>query len=175
MKQSELPRNSAGDRRATRLSQLSEEVARIAATLAALAADDVPDLKRVDADAAGKQTGQDKATVQAVQNLIDARQLRYKFFGADLFADPAWDMLLELLRAEIEQHRVTVSSLTRASNVPATTALRWIKIMTDRGLLNRSADPTDARRIFLELSPTSSLAMRAYFHDFARLDQATSS
>jgi predicted transcriptional regulator len=63
-----------------------------------------------------------------------------------LFADPAWDMLLDLLQAEIAQHRVPVSSLCIAAAVPATTALRWIKTMTDVGLFKRRADPHDGRR-----------------------------
>jgi hypothetical protein len=53
-------------------------------------------------------------------------------------------MLLDLLQAEIAQHRVPVSSLCIAAAVPATTALRWIKTMTDVGLFKRRADPHDA-------------------------------
>ena len=62
-------------------------------------------------------------------------------------------MLLDLLQAEIAQHRVPVSSLCIAAAVPATTALRWIKTMTDAGLFKRRADPHDGRRVFVELSP----------------------
>ena len=62
-------------------------------------------------------------------------------------------MLLDLLQAEIAQHRVPVSSLCIAAAVPATTALRWIKTMTDGGLFMRRADPHDGRRVFVELAP----------------------
>jgi DNA-binding MarR family transcriptional regulator len=72
-------------------------------------------------------------------------------------------MLLDLLQAEIAQHRVPVSSLCIAAAVPATTALRWFKTMTDNGLFNRRADPHDGRRVFIELAPATSLAMRRYF------------
>jgi DNA-binding MarR family transcriptional regulator len=95
--------------------------------------------------------------------VIRARRLRARFFDEELFADPAWDMLLDLLQAEIAQHRVPVSSLCIAAAVPATTALRWIKTMTDSGLFNRRADPHDGRRVFIELAPAASLAMRRYF------------
>jgi DNA-binding MarR family transcriptional regulator len=95
--------------------------------------------------------------------VIRARRLRARFFDEELFADPAWDMLLDLLQAEIAQHRVPVSSLCIAAAVPATTALRWIKTMTDNGLFQRRADPHDGRRVFIELSPGASLAMRRYF------------
>ena len=41
----------------------------------------------------------DPETVRAV---IRARRLRARYFDAELFADPAWDMLLDLLQAEID-------------------------------------------------------------------------
>ena len=100
---------------------------------------------------------------ETVRSVIRARRIRSKFFDSELFADPAWDMLLDLLAAEIAQHRVPVSSLCIAAAVPPTTALRWIKTMTDSGLFVRRADPHDGRRIFVELSPAASDAMRGYF------------
>ena len=95
--------------------------------------------------------------------MIRARRLRARYFDEELFADPAWDMLLDLLQAEIAQHRVPVSSLCIAAAVPATTALRWIKTMTDAGLFRRRADPHDGRRVFIELSREASEGMRRYF------------
>ncbi len=38
---------------------------------------------------------------------------------------------------------------------PATTALRWIRTLTDLGVFVRVADPTDGRRVFIELSETA--------------------
>jgi DNA-binding MarR family transcriptional regulator len=43
--------------------------------------------------------------------------------------------------------------------VPPTTALRWIKLMTDNGLFERVADPGDGRRIFIRLSDASAAQM----------------
>ena len=48
--------------------------------------------------------------VETVRSVIRARRLRGRFFAEDLFADPAWDMLLDLLQAELAQLRVPVSS-----------------------------------------------------------------
>ena len=102
-------------------------------------------------------------SLDTVRQVIRARRMRARYFDEELFADPAWDMLLDLLQAEIAQHRVPVSSLCIAAAVPATTALRWIKTMADAGLFNRRADPHDGRRVFVELSATASDAMRRYF------------
>jgi DNA-binding MarR family transcriptional regulator len=156
----------AADRSAARLRQLSDEVSRIASTLARLStgpaepprpteqppgAGDVPDV-----------------TADTVRTVIRARRLRSRYFEEGMFADPAWDMLLDLLQAEIAQLRVPVSSLCIAASVPATTALRWLKMMTQQGLFLRRPDPHDGRRVFVELAPAASLALRRYFAEAGR-------
>ncbi len=98
-----------------------------------------------------------------VRQLIAARQARAKFFDGELFADPAWDMLLDLTAAHAEQARVSVTSLCIAAAVPATTALRWIKQLVDSGVFVRVADSSDRRRAFIALSEQSTDAMARYF------------
>jgi hypothetical protein len=156
----------ASDSGAARLRQLSDEVARIAATLARLSTGpQASPLKAPPAEKIGDTPTIDPDTVRAV---IRARRLRTRYFDAELFADPAWDMLLDLVQAEIDQLRVPVSSLCIAAAVPATTALRWIKTMTDSGLFVRRADPHDGRRVFVEMSQDTSLAMRRYFAEIGQ-------
>jgi len=154
--------SDVGRDNAVRLRQLSDEMGRIAATLARLSStpeETGPSVLRL------IEPAQDAPplSVDVVRSLIRSRRLRARFFAEELFADPAWDMLLDLTQAELAQHRVPVSSLCIAAAVPATTALRWIKSMTDSGLFVRRADPHDGRRVFVELSPGASAAMRAYF------------
>jgi DNA-binding MarR family transcriptional regulator len=78
-------------------------------------------------------------------------------------------MLLDLLQAEIAQLRVPVSSLCIAAAVPATTALRWLKTLVQQGLFVRRADPHDGRRVFVELAPATSQALRRYFAEVGRV------
>ncbi|WP_239806574.1 winged helix DNA-binding protein [Croceicoccus hydrothermalis] len=98
-----------------------------------------------------------------IREIIRQRQLRAKFFDSELFADPAWDILLDLTAAQSERTQVSVSSLCIAANVPPTTALRWISQMTEAGLLKRVQDRADRRRAFIALSDKSVAAMSAYF------------
>ncbi len=98
-----------------------------------------------------------------VRDVIAARQARAKFFDGELFADPAWDMLLDLTAAHAEHSRVSVTSLCIAAGVPATTALRWIKQLVDTGVFERIADSSDKRRAFIALSESSLEAMARYF------------
>jgi hypothetical protein len=154
-----------------RLKQLSEEVGRIARTLAALSESDAPALgfrlPRVEA-AAGPGP-----SAAVIRSLIRARRMREQFFPSELFADPAWDMLLDLAAARIEGRRVAVSSLCIAGAVPATTGLRWIKTLTEEGLFVRVADPHDGRRVFIELSDAAADGMAAYFEAIARIGLTT--
>lgn len=105
----------------------------------------------------------------AIRSMIRARRLRAHFFGGGLFADPAWDILLDLTAARLEERSVAVSSLCIAAAVPATTALRWIKQLTEAGLLRRVADPVDGRRIFIELTDGAARTMMAYFASVSRI------
>ncbi|MCC6828428.1 MAG: winged helix DNA-binding protein [Novosphingobium sp.] len=100
-----------------------------------------------------------------VRGIIRQRQARARFFDADLFADPAWDILLDLTAARAEHARVSVTSLCIASGVPPTTALRWIGQMTDAGLLRRVEDEADRRRAFIELTDGAADAMARFFAD----------
>ena len=156
----------ASDQSADRLRQLSDEVSRIASTLARLSTEPgVP--QRSPAVATDAEVP--PVSADTVRSVIRARRLRSRFFEEDLFADPAWDMLLDLLQAEIAQLRVPVSSLCIAAAVPATTALRWLKTMTDKGIFVRRADPHDGRRVFVELSRDASVAIRRYFAEVGQV------
>ncbi len=104
-----------------------------------------------------------------IRSLLRLRRMRDNFFDPVLFADPAWDMLLDLMAAQLEGDHVAVSSLCIAASVPPTTALRWIKAMTDHKLFERHADPTDGRRIFIRLSDAAANSMARYFEASKRL------
>lgn len=105
---------------------------------------------------------------QFVRRVIAARAARRQFFGSDLFADPAWDILLELYALESEQRRTSVSKLCIAAAVPPTTALRWIDRLHTDGLIVRSADHLDGRRVWVSISPSGLNAMKSYLKELSR-------
>ena len=155
----------ATDGSAEQLRQLTAEVNRIAGMLSRLSDGPAP-APRVPENAGAED--KPEVSVDTVRKIIRARRLRARYFPDHLFADPAWDMLLDLLQAELSHLRVPVSSLCIAASVPATTALRWLKTMVSEGLFVRRADPHDGRRVFVELAPDTRSALRRYF---AEVDQ----
>lgn len=100
-----------------------------------------------------------------IRSLIRERELRTKFLPSELFAEPAWDILLDLSAAHMENRSVSITSLCIASKVPPTTALRWIGQMAEVGILVRTNDPLDGRRAFIELSDLALQGMARYFEE----------
>lgn len=100
---------------------------------------------------------------KVVRSVQRARRSRDYCFDPALFADPAWDMLLELYASHVEQRRISVSSLCVAAHVPATTALRWIAKLEQDGLAVRRDDPNDGRRSWIELTMDGVERMTRYF------------
>jgi DNA-binding MarR family transcriptional regulator len=158
--------DAASDRNAERLRQLSEEVNRIASTLARLSAGPAAPARPAEK---GPISDVPEVSAETVRAVIRARRLRARYFSDELFADPAWDMLLDLLQAEISHLRVPVSSLCIAAAVPATTALRWLKTLVQQGIFVRRADPHDGRRVFVELAPETSSSLRRYFAEVGKV------
>lgn len=107
-------------------------------------------------------------TLGLIRAIVRSRQKRGDFLDTELFADPAWDILLDLTAAKLQGEVVPVSSACAASNVPMTTALRYIRHLVDAGLVRRWKDQTDARRFLLELEDETMDAMLRYIADFGQ-------
>jgi DNA-binding MarR family transcriptional regulator len=96
------------------------------------------------------------------RRMIGERNVRSSFFSDSLFAEPAWDMLLDLYCAHLAQQRACVTSVCAASSVPLSTAIRWLKALEGHGLVCRLQDPLDSRRFFVSLSPQGLEKMNRY-------------
>lgn len=84
---------------------------------------------------------------------LAARRTRSTVLEGEWFADPAWDLMLDLLACWHSGRNVSISSACIAAAVPGTTALRWIDRLVIEGALVREDDPTDGRRSYLRLAP----------------------
>lgn len=92
------------------------------------------------------------------------RRKRTTIFGdPELFGEPAWDILLDLYIAQVEEKSVSVSSACIGSASPPTTGLRWLGVLADQGLLEREHDPQDQRRVLVRLTEKALDMMDDYF------------
>src|SRR3954449_8943071 len=72
----------------------------------------------------GRRQDSALALLARVRAANAARKRRTKLFDAELFRDPAWDILLHLFLCHLEGRSVTVTEACNASPGPATTSLR---------------------------------------------------
>ena len=91
-------------------------------------------------------------TAQPMDLLRGIMKVKRKYFPEPLFGDPCWEMLFDLGVSHMEDKSVSVSSLCIASGIPQTTALRRIADLENIGLVKRSKDPDDGRRIYVRLT-----------------------
>ncbi len=104
---------------------------------------------------------------------IARRRKRESFFTENLFADPAWDILLDLYAAELERSNVSISSACIAASVPQTTALRWIDMLIKNDLVERQFDKVDRRRTYLVLTSKGVKTMSTCLKSILFSSQAT--
>lgn len=107
--------------------------------------------------------------VDHVRHIVAKRRARSRHFPPEIFGEPAWDMLLDLFIAAHEGKPVSVSSACIASGAPATTALRWLVRLETLGLVTRSGDFKDRRRIHVAITDLGREAIEDWFqHSVSR-------
>lgn len=85
----------------------------------------------------------------------------------EFFGEPAWDIYLDLYIAAHERRDVSVTSACLATTLPPTTALRWLRLMEDEGIVVRERDERDSRRSNVRLSAEAFTRMKRYFKAIA--------
>jgi len=103
--------------------------------------------------------------LDAAREVYDTRRMRERIFGAGLFADPSWDILLDLFISKREGRKVTISSACIAASSPTTTATRHISHLVQVGLVKRIAHPSDARSAYLELTSAAEAKLSRLFRE----------
>lgn len=98
---------------------------------------------------------------QQVRRLLAARRLRELHLGAHLFADPAWDLLLEAFASELARSRRSPSDLCDCVPVPRSTALRWLAKLEEDGWLR--PQPDTGNGALVELTADGSARLRHFF------------
>jgi FixJ family two-component response regulator len=97
-----------------------------------------------------------------LRGAIASRRRRSEFIKSELFADPAWDILLELTLAKLDKKPIPTSSACAATQVPFSTAFRHVGNLVTSGLVRRWKDERDSRRVMLELEDDTYRAMIDY-------------
>ncbi|MCW1381318.1 MarR family winged helix-turn-helix transcriptional regulator [Novosphingobium sp. KCTC 2891] len=108
--------------------------------------------------------GRGRAALALAHEFYVGRRRRERFLTGDLFGEPTWDILLDLYVAARENRRVPTTSACIGAHVPPTTALRWLRILEARGLVEREDDGRDGRRTFVRLTGRGLAAMDGWLN-----------
>ena len=96
-----------------------------------------------------------RTKVSVLDTIEQLRRVRNRYNDHKL-DEVAWELLLELLRAEQSNQRLSVSALTISiPGVSATTSLRRIGELATGGYVDRTPDARDGRRDFVTLTAKS--------------------
>lgn len=126
---------------AARLSKISHELDLL-----------VSELERETVSATHPERQPDIPEMPRLRRYLKMRRERERLFPK-LFGDPAWDMLLLLYVYRAARVPLQVSAIAGLANVPGTTSLRYLDLMIEQQLINRTPDPKDRRRIWLTMTP----------------------
>ena len=102
--------------------------------------------------------------IKRARDALEMRRKRIAIFGPQMFAEPAWEMLLILYLSEGGQ-RHTLSSLSELSGASRSTGMRWIDYLVSHGLMIREEHPTDKRRNFVSLSKKGRELLELYLSE----------
>ena len=95
--------------------------------------------------------------------ILQELRRRSRMFQYEIAHGPGFTMLVTLAHEAQAGVPVSVTSLCLASYTPPTTALRHLGLLEQMGLVERNADPLDARRVWIELTETGAGLMAEYF------------
>ena len=113
--------------------------------------------------AAGLKSGDDRRKWGLLaRNIHRERSRRANYLPAELFGEPAWDILLDLAFAAKANELRSIKSACLSSQVPEATALRYIDQLVGFGLVERIDDKTDRRRKFLRLTTLGERKMEEF-------------
>lgn len=102
-----------------------------------------------------------------IARVIRLRHQKSKIFDRDLVADPVWDMLLDLMRAELDNQGVPTVNLAIAAAIPISSALRRIAELEQAGMITRQQDQEDRRRVIVNLTEFGREKVGRYLDELA--------
>lgn len=98
------------------------------------------------------QRGGASAETAALNAIVKNRAIRKQVFKGHDLPDTAWDILLQLALARTRGEVLDISGLCAFIDATRTSVWRRLGELADLGLITRSPDPGDARRVMLEIT-----------------------
>lgn len=98
--------------------------------------------------------------------LLRLRRARAEMFGANLFDDLAWDILLQLYAASLGKRKMRQTDL--ADIGPKSTLARWTAVLEERGFVSCRLDAVNPGNLWIELTTDGEARMARLFRTHPR-------
>jgi DNA-binding MarR family transcriptional regulator len=107
-------------------------------------------LQDIDSIASYTLDASSESSLRAVaKRILEARSKRSQDLPKTGLGEPCWDMLLALYAAS---EPISSKSVCFSAGVPYTTAWRWLGFLEQEGLVRKSSDHNDGRRVMICLT-----------------------
>ena len=93
------------------------------------------------------------AATRLATDILDFRRFRGDIISRDIFAEPAWDLLLRLYVAQANGNRLTAEDAKGSADVPSNVMIRWMKHLANLGYIRGfEPDRPDSRLELAEVA-----------------------
>lgn len=106
--------------------------------------------------------GPSNPLLERAQSILRVRGARKRLLGQGVTGEPAFDLLL-CLYVRSDQKETSLASLARPAGIPYSSAVRWIRYLEDKGLVERIQSKSDRRAIRVQLTPSGRAALDQLF------------
>lgn len=92
-------------------------------------------------------------------SLLDLRRMRERYFGSELFGEPAWDIMLDLMIARIDGREIRGSNIKPHGDAPDIVTKHYIQALAEAQLIDIFVNPDDVDDPSLSLSSEAARRM----------------
>jgi DNA-binding MarR family transcriptional regulator len=100
--------------------------------------------------------------LERAESILRVRRARERLLGRAVIGEPAFDLLL-CLYVRSGQKETSLSSLAKPAGIPYSSAMRWIRYLADKGLVERTESRSDRRATCVQLTPSGRAVLDELF------------
>ncbi|WCT72541.1 hypothetical protein PQ455_12955 [Sphingomonas naphthae] len=104
--------------------------------------------------------------VAAARKLVRFAAARAEALDGDLFANPAWAIMLDLFIAGELNRRATVEHVGKAAHLSEASAARWFTVLSKRGMVELYQSPDGDGRRLIRLTERSRGKLRDFLTEW---------
>jgi DNA-binding MarR family transcriptional regulator len=102
-----------------------------------------------------------EAPLERAKSILRVRRARERLFCRAMLGEPAFDLLLCLF-VRSGQKETSLTSLAKLAGIPNSSAMRWIRYLCDKGLIELTDSHLDRRALCIQLTPSGRSVMEEF-------------